>query len=475
MNEPEVSGLLTVQQAIAVIDGTAVAPRVVRVRLENAAELRLADDLIADRDYPPFLKSLMDGYAVRRADVAQAPADLLVVGEIAAGAWPQRAIDAGETMAIMTGAPLPAGADGVVPVEDVEQRVAVGQSVRVLRAAAPDRYVAARGSDCPAGRVVLQRGMMMGPAQVAVAASIGAAEINAYARPRVAVLGTGDELVPMAQSPGPAQIRNSNTPMLVAQLRAMGCDVTDLGAVRDDPAVIREALERGMQHDALFVTGGMSMGEYDYVPRLLGEMGVALKITKLKIKPGKPFVFGVMEGGGGRRDAGMGGRGGEGDCKLQSANCKVQTEGEAAVNASNAAAPTAPQFEISDLQFAICNPPSFVFGLPGNPVAAFVCTVRLASRLLARMAGGEPAERWVSGRLAEGLPANGPREFYQPAVRTVAPGKHSMQSEFAEVRPLAWKGSADLFTLAAANVLLVRAAGEPAVGKGAVVRVLEIT
>jgi molybdopterin molybdotransferase len=458
MNEPEVSGLLTVQQAIAVIDGTAVTPRVVRVRLEDAAGLRLAEDLVADRDYPPFLKSLMDGYAVRRADVAQAPAELLVVGEIAAGAWPQRAIDAGETMAIMTGAPLPAGADGVVPVEDVEQRVAVGQSVRVLRAAAPDRYVAARGSDCPTGRVVLQRGVMMGPAQIAVAASIGAAEISAYARPRVAVLGTGDELVPVGQSPGPAQIRNSNTPMLVAQLRAMGCEVTDLGAVRDDPALIREALARGMQHDALFVTGGMSMGEYDYVPRLLGEMGIALKITKLKIKPGKPFVFGVLEREGGR---------GQGE-----ADCKLQIEG---MDAATPFAPAAPQCEISNLQFAICNPPSFVFGLPGNPVAAFVCTVRLASRLLARMAGGEPAERWVSGRLSEGLPANGPREFYQPAVRTVAPGKHSMQSEFAEVRPLAWKGSADLFTLAAANVLLVRAAGEPAVGKGAVVRVLEIT
>jgi molybdopterin molybdotransferase len=468
MNEPEVSGLLTVQQAIAVIDGTAVTPRVARVRLENAAGLRLAEDLVADRDYPPFLKSLMDGYVVRRADVAQAPADLLVVGEIAAGAWPQRAIDAGETMAIMTGAPLPAGADGVVPVEDVEQRVAVGQSMRVLRAAAPDRYVAAMGSDCPAGRVVLQRGVIMGPAQIAVAASIGAAEIDAYARPRVAVLGTGDELVPVGQSPGPAQIRNSNTPMLVAQLRAMGCEVTDLGAVRDDPEVIREALARGMQHDALFVTGGMSMGEYDYVPRLLEEMGVALKITKLKIKPGKPFVFGVLE-----REEGRGQ--GEGDCKLQIANCKIQIEGMDPATPSAPAAPAAPQFEISNLQFAICNLPSFVFGLPGNPVATFVCTVRLASRLLARMAGGEPAERWVSGRLAEGLPANGPREFYQPAVRTVAPGKHSMQSEFAEVRPLAWKGSADLFTLAAANVLLVRAAGEPAVGKGAVVRVLEIT
>jgi molybdopterin molybdotransferase len=470
MNEPDVSGLLTVQQAIGVIDAVAVSPRIVRVPLGEAAGLRLAERIVADRDFPPFDKSLMDGYAVRVADVAQPPVELRVVGEIAAGKWPGRGIGPGETMAIMTGAPMPQGADGVVPVEDVERRVSVGESVRVLRAPAPARLIAPRGSDCPAGKVVLNQGAMMGAPQIAVAASVGAAEVSVYARPRVAVLGTGDELVAVAAAPGAAQIRNSNSPMLVALLRGMGCEVTDLGAVRDEPGVIREMLLRGLEFDALFVTGGMSMGEYDYVPRLVSEMGVTLKITKLKMKPGKPFVFGVKGSGfgvqgsggreGGRGDVGMGGREDreEGDCKMQSAKCKVQNEGMDAAAASRPLVPAS----------------SFVFGLPGNPVAAFVCTMRLAARLLARMGGGEPTERWVIGRLEEGLPANGPREFYQPAVRTVARGKHSMQSEFAVVRPLAWKGSADLFTLAAANVLLVRAAGEPAVGKGAVVRVLEI-
>ncbi|MDB5302176.1 MAG: moeA 1, partial [Phycisphaerales bacterium] len=340
MNELDVSQLFTVQQAIGVIDGVPVSPRVVRVPLGEAAGMRLAERIVADRDYPPFDKSLMDGYAVRRADVAQPPVELHVVGEVAAGKWPGRGIGAGEAMAIMTGAPLPEGADGVVAVEDVEQRVAIGGSVRVLRAPAPGRLIAPRGSDCPTARVVLNQGMMMGAAQIAVAASVGAAEVNVYARPRVAVLGTGDELVAVTESPGAAQIRNSNSPMLVTLLRGMGCEVTDLGTVRDEPGLIREALLRGLEFDALFVTGGMSMGEYDYVPRLLAEMGVSLKITKVRMKPGKPFVFGVRESGLGVQGSGgsEGGRGdgGHGDaekgkktiakCKVQNAKCKVKEQ-----------------------------------------------------------------------------------------------------------------------------------------------------
>jgi molybdopterin molybdotransferase len=161
----------------------------------------------------------------------------------------------------------------------------------------------------------------------------------------------------------------------------------------------------------------MSMGAYDYVPRLLREADVDLRITKIRIKPGKPFVFGVRDEDG---------------------------------------------------------KPAFVFGLPGNPVSGFVCTVRFASRLLTRMAGGQVIERWATGRLDAGLPPNGPREFYQPVLRSVPSGSTSAHNEMATVSPLLWKGSADLFTLAAANALLVRAENDPAVPKGTMVRVLEI-
>lgn len=447
MSDPDVSDLLSVVRAIRIIDSVVVKPRTIRVRLGEADGLHLAQAVMTDRDFPPFDKSQMDGYAVRRGDVATVPAELRVVGEIAAGQSPTRVVEPGETIAIMTGAPMPPGADGVAPVEDIEK--IDHEMIRVLRVAGdPGRFIARRGSDCGAGQVVLKQGGRLGPAQIAVAASVGASELEVYARPQAAVLATGDELVSADCVPGPSQIRNSNSPMLISLLHRLGCDVTDLGVAPDQPDVIREALERGLAYDALFVTGGMSMGEYDYVPRVLKELGVDLKITKLRIKPGKPFVFGVREG---------------------DALSPVIAGGTSPGPGSQE--PGLPPTAITDRADSHL---SFVFGLPGNPVSGFVCTVRLASRLLARLAGGVPEERWVSGKLDSGLPANGPREFYQPAVRALASGRDSSHSELATITPLKWKGSADLFTLAQANVLLARPENDPPLPRGTVVRALEI-
>ncbi|HEV2296033.1 MAG TPA: gephyrin-like molybdotransferase Glp [Tepidisphaeraceae bacterium] len=441
MTEPDVSDLLTVAQAIEVIDGVEVAPRVVEVALAEADGLVLAEDIVADRDYPPFDKSLMDGYAVRCADLTAKPqATLKVIGEIAAGAQAARGLAPGEAFAIMTGAPMPDGADGVVPVEDVERSTEI---VRILRSTNPGRFIAKRGSDVRHGLVVLHRGSRLGPAQLTVAASVGAFRVNAFAKPRVAVLATGDELVPIDSTPGPAQIRNSNSLMLVSLLKRLGCDVTDLGVVRDTPEAVREALQNGMRFDFLFVTGGMSMGAHDYVPRTLLELGVDLKITKLRIKPGKPFVFGIRrhEGTEARRHQG-------GD----------EATGSGAADGSSLSTHSVPSRVRASVPSS-----TYVFGLPGNPVSGFVCTVRLAARLLARMAGAAPEPRWTNRPLLSPLPVNGPREFYQPVLLS----DHG-------VTPLEWKGSADVYTLAAANALLVRAENEPPRAAGDVVRVLEI-
>jgi len=342
---------------------------------------------------------------VRCADLATTPVELKVAGEIAAGSSAARGLAPGEAIAIMTGAPLPGGADGVIPVEDTE-RVG-GDRVRIHRGTTPGRFIAKTGSDVRGGAVVLEKGTLLGPAQLAVAASVGAARVRAFARLHVAVLSTGDELVPFDQTPGGAQIRNSNSIMLVSLLRRLGCGVTDFGNVRDDPERVRDALEKAMRVDVLFVTGGMSMGQYDFVPRTLIELGAELKITKLRIKPGKPFVFATHGSPG------------------------------------------------SSMRY--------VFGLPGNPVSGFVCTVRLASRLLARLAGGSPRERLVDAKLANPLPANGPREFYQPVFL-----------DSGTVTPLQWKSSADIYSLARANALLARAETEPALAAGANVRVIEL-
>jgi molybdopterin molybdotransferase len=433
MAEPDVSKLISVKEAIDVVDRTEVRPRVVRVKLSEADGMRLARDVVADRDYPPFAKSLMDGFAVRSADVVgrggAVKTELKLVGEVAAGAVAERAIEPGETTAIMTGAPLPPGADGVVPVEDAER---VGEAaVRIIRPGQPSRYVATRGSDCTKGTIVLKRGVPIGPQQAAVLATVGAWEVDVFDRPRVAVLATGNELAAEGEYAGDMLIRNSNSPMLCSVLRRLGCVVTDLGVCRDEPEALKAKLTEGLGYDALFVSGGMSMGEYDFVPRLLAELGVELKITKLRIKPGKPFVFGVREGSGfGVQGSAVGG--------------------------------------------GTSRNPSYAFGLPGNPVSAFVCTIRLASRLLQRLAGGEVHENWQSGRLEVGMVPNGPREFYQPVIRTTAQGRSSAQSVLASIRPLTWKGSADLFTLATANALLVRGENEPPLPMGTVVRVLEI-
>jgi molybdopterin molybdotransferase len=357
----------------------------------------------------------MDGYAVRAADVVRTPIELAVIERLPAGRVAASPVGPGQSIAIMTGAPMPEGAEGVVPVEDVEE---LGEVVRIKRADGIVRNVAFKGRDCPAGKVVVPHGTVLGPAQVAVAATVGAREVDVFAPPRAAVLGTGDELSAPDREPLAYQIRNSNNPMTAALLKRLGCTVTDLGTAPDDVDVIRSRIEEGLRHDALFVSGGMSMGEHDYVPRILRELGVEMKITKLKIKPGKPFLFGVKKR-----------PGGEGD--------------------------------------------SYVFGLPGNPVSGFVCTVRLAARLIDRMGGGPAQERWQNGRLIVGLPANGPREFYMPAVRTVGPARVSAQAVLPTIRPLEWKGSADVFTLAAANCLLVRAAAEPPLPEGTLVRVLE--
>jgi molybdopterin molybdotransferase len=403
MAELDVTDLLSVSQAIAIIDAADVRPVAVSAQLPKALGLRLAEAICADRDAPPFDKSLMDGYAVRCADVAQTPVELQVIGEVAAGRHAERLVGAGQAMAIMTGAPMPPGADGVVPVEETQ---VAGDMVRILRAASPQRLIARRGSDVSAGAGVLKVGDTIGAAQIAVAASVGAAHVRVWPRPRVAVLATGDELIAIDAAPGPAQIRNSNSPMLVSLLSRLGCDVVDLGVVVDDKEAIRRAISDSLRrHDVLVICGGMSMGRYDHVPPVLRELDVDLRITKLRIKPGKPFVFGVLQ----------------------------------------------------------VERPRYVFGLPGNPVSAYVCTLRLASRLLARLAGGQPQEHWRSGPLLEALPPNGPREFYQPALL-----------DERGILPLKWNGSADIYTLARANALLVRAENEPARPAGVVARVLEL-
>ena len=394
--------LISVANAIAILDTTPVSPRTERIALPSADGRVLARPISADRDYPPFDKALMDGYAVRAED---AGGSFRKVGEIAAGGTAGvKALRAGDCVSIMTGAPLPPGADAVVPIEWTSL---AGEVVTVRGNVRPGHAVAKRATEAKAGDGILPAGARLGPAQISVCAQVGAALVDVFARPRVGVLSTGDEIVAFDTTPVGSQIRNSNSVLLSALVRRYGGQVDHLGHVRDDPAAIAEVLATpGL--DAILVTGGMSMGAYDYTPRVMRELGYELAITKLKIKPGKPFVFAR----------------------------KPTPAGKDA-------------------------PPPFIFGLPGNPVSALVCTVRLVSRLLQRLQGASPEPTWETATLTAALPPNGPREFYQPVL-----------TESGTVSPLAWGGSSDVFTLARANALLIRAADEAALPAGTAVPLL---
>jgi len=244
----------------------------------------LAVPVRADRDDPPFDRAMMDGYAVRAEETQSVPAALQVVARIAAGDNDLPEIESGHAAWINTGAPLPPGADAVVPVEQTRGEVAV------LHPAHVGQHVLRRGALAQEGDLVVSGRLT--PERIAVCASMGADPVWVRRRPRVAVLATGSEL---AADPGGHQIRNSNGPMLQSLLRDH--DVTDLGTVSDKPGALHEALEVGLKGDVLVTTGGVSKGEHDLVRPALEALGVRVLFHKVKLQPGKPILFGLHEGG----------------------------------------------------------------------------------------------------------------------------------------------------------------------------------
>lgn len=260
------------------------------VRLSEALGRVLAEEVRADRDYPPFGRSTRDGYAVRAADAAEG-AVLACRGEIKAGDAPAAgALRAGECAEIMTGAPVPAGADAVVMVEYAE-RAAAGQ-VRIRKAAQAGQNIVRRGSEIASGQAILSRGTRLGYAELALAAQVGASELHCAPRPTVAILTTGDELVEPGAAIAAHQIRNSNSVSLAAQVALAGGVVETLGIAKDDRQALREKLNAGLHADVLLVSGGVSMGKYDLVEEVLKDLGAEFYFDAVAIRPGKPAVFG---------------------------------------------------------------------------------------------------------------------------------------------------------------------------------------
>ena len=265
----------------------------VEVRFDAAVGLVLASDVVAAEQVPPFDNTAVDGYAVLAADTAHVPVELPVVADVAAGATTDHVLRSGEAIRIMTGAPLPAGADAVVMVEETERIGA--DRVRIHSGVAPGDAVRRAGDDVHPGDLLFEAGTVVTPAIVGVLASINARIVTVHPRARVAVLSTGDELVEDGRPLRPGEIRESNRRMLAGLLRETGCDVVDMGTVRDDEAALEVVLRQAAAScDAIVTSGGVSMGDYDVVKAVLGRIA-DMTWLQIAIKPAKPFAFGTLD------------------------------------------------------------------------------------------------------------------------------------------------------------------------------------
>jgi len=382
-----------------------------KVQLLAAVGRVLAEPIAADRDFPPFPRATRDGFAVRAEDLKQVPIRLELVGEIRAGYWPDPGtcnVGIGQTVSIMTGAPLPAGADAVVMVENTKR---TGKSVEIQRSVKTGENFVPRGAEARQGQTLVDRGTRLDHAAIALAASVGASALPVFRKPRVTVLSTGDEVVETSATPGPAQIRNSNTYSLAAQIEQAGAEAVRLPIAPDDPAKLRSLIEEGLKHDLLLLTGGVSMGKYDLVEQVLTELKAELYFTGAKIQPGKPIVFGSCS-------AGI-------PARLPAANPQ-RAAGET----------QAPQRK-------------YFFGLPGNPVSTMVTFKLFAQPMIAGLSGAKPAPLiFLKARLKSEIRTKTGLKRFLPAVL-------SGEFENAEVELAAWQGSGDIAALARANCFLV--------------------
>lgn len=360
----------------------------------------LAEDVVSDVNSPPHDKSIVDGYAVRSTDLSACPVTLTVLEEVVAGAVPTRPVAPGTATRIMTGAPVPDGADAIVMVENTEIRAGEPQGVAIdSPPLAAGRNILRRGASLRQGDVVLRSGHLVRPVEIGLLSEVGRTSARVVRQPSVAVFSTGNELVPPRDRPSAGQIRNSNGPMLLAAVRRAGGKAIDLGIGRDDPDELHRLIAAGLSSDMLVMSGGVSAGVLDLVPGLLRELGVREVFHKVRIKPGKPVWFGVREAPGHR---------------------------------------------------------TLVFGLPGNPASSLVGFELFVGPAIRALLGRPFAPPGTyAARLATGFEHHGERATYYPARLTAS-------DEGLVAEPLPWQGSADLRTLSQADGLIHFPPGERA-------------
>jgi molybdopterin molybdotransferase len=418
-----ISALPDYDQAAALVAAYAQAlgrlrPAHERVELSPASGRILAQTLSADSDQPPFSRSTRDGYACRAAE-ASSHKPLAVAGATRAGQTPSGPLTPASVWEIMTGAPVPAGADAVIMLEHIEASgAAEANKIRLLppRSIKPGENIIAQGAQARAGDELLPAGTALHPGQIALAAACGYASLEVFVRPRVAILTTGDELVPVASSPAPGQIRNSNAPMLAALVAAAGGDPWVLPAAADNAQALDAALAQAVTADLLLISGGVSAGKFDLVEPALARIGARFHFTGVRIQPGKPTVFGDLP--------------------------------------RPAASHSLP-----------------FFGLPGNPVSTAVTFLLFAAPVLAALAGSaESYPRFALARLAPSADRHakaGLTRFLPASCDfSAAPGQPP------QVSFVPWHGSGDLVALARSNCFLVVPENAHSLEPGSLVRIL---
>ncbi|HET9400113.1 MAG TPA: gephyrin-like molybdotransferase Glp, partial [Candidatus Acidoferrales bacterium] len=266
------------------------------IALNDALSRVLGEEIVADRDYPPFDRSTRDGYAVR-AEEAFSGDVLTLVGEIHAGQSFDKEILPGECVQIMTGAAVPAGADAVVMIEYTKSVQKCGvTTIAFERNAEPGQNIVRRGTEAKAGQLLLRSGGRLGFAELAICGQVGRTKLHAFRKPRLAILSTGDEVVAVDAPPGPRQIRNGNSVSLAAQVQLAGGEPVLLGNARDERDELRRKIEEGLRCDALVTSGGVSAGKYDLVEDVLKESGAEIQFERVEIRPGRPAVFATCQG-----------------------------------------------------------------------------------------------------------------------------------------------------------------------------------
>lgn len=288
--------MISVAEAIRIVKEQTRALPSEEIEMTEALGRVLAEDVIADTDLPPFDRAQMDGYALRAEDTLNVPARLRIAGEAAAGRGWHKRLQAGEAVRIMTGAPVPSGADSVQQVE-VTNELDAGRTVEISKAAVPGQFIVKRASEVRREETVMQRGEEVNAARMAVLASFGYVKIRVGARPRVAVLATGTELVPVCETPGQDQIRDSNTFSLGAYAAIAGARVERLQLAVDELELLKREIESAAHRsDALILSGGVSMGVYDFTKAALRSLGAEIFFERVSLRPGKPTVFARLGG-----------------------------------------------------------------------------------------------------------------------------------------------------------------------------------